>query len=105
MSGEKKCRKCGRTTTSSDGVCGNRSRAECERLSAGGDSGDAVLEHTSLQKSPSNPPPKKKSDALKRMRLVAEAFGYDADELLATYAEGWLAAVRENIEKLEAGGE
>jgi len=46
--------------------------------------------------------PKAKSDAQKRFRVVAEAMGHDPEALLNTYCEGWLAAVKQAVDTIEA---
>lgn len=99
MADEKKCPFCGKKLRADNtkGVCG-KCQSNGKRLENAprGDAGDdQVLERTALPKTPP------KSDAVKRFRVVAEAMGYDADELLATYAEGWLAAVKQSVDQLE----
>lgn len=89
----KTCSKCSKKLRADNtkGVCSEA--AACRKRVAGGD--DAVLERVGV----AEPPPK--GDALKRFRVVAEAMGYAPDRLLAQYCEGWLAALREEIDKLE----
>lgn len=54
------------------------------------------------------PPMKRKSSAagasltLERFRLLTEALGLDADELLAQFAEGWLDKAREAVRPRES---
>jgi hypothetical protein len=118
MEDEKTCAKCGkklRKNTSFATCTEHRTKkeiqeawrrsAEQQRLKAGAkprapkaDADDAVLERAGLPKTPP------KTDAVKRFRVVAEAMGYEPDELLAKYCEGWLAAVKESVDKFEAPG-
>lgn len=123
MADEKKCVTCGKKLrngtsfatcpehrTKEEQQAAWRRAAEQKRVKGGGkprarkSDDDRVLDALDLAKS-AEAPPKTKSDAMKRFRVVAEAMGYDAEQLLSTYCEGWLAAVKAEIDKIEAPGE
>lgn len=102
---EKFCSKCGKQLRSDNtkGYCGVAT-ACARRVAAGArppSTDDEVLARA-VRGEATTPPKTDRRDALKRFRTVAEAFGYDPDGLLATYAEGWLAAVKQSVDKLEA---
>ena len=109
MADVKTCAKCGKKLRSDNtkGICGQAGPC-ARRAAAGGVAADAgdddILERTGGTK-PAEAPPKTKSDAMKRFRVVAEAMGYDPEQLLSTYCEGWLAAVKAEVDKIEAPGE
>lgn len=70
----------------------HKGRVKADRK-RGGDAGDVV---DRLELGAVKPPPKRKAagDAVKRMKVVADALGLDGDQLLEEYAAAWLAALQ-----------
>jgi len=96
-----KCKKCGRETSSADGICGNRGRVECERL-AGSRGDDAVLERVEASSAKPKTPPKSKKEKeppppptdVEEFFTLAEALGLDAQKMLDGWCRQWVEKVR-----------
>jgi hypothetical protein len=51
-----------------------------------------------------SPPATPAADVIRRFRLLAEALGFDPDEVLAGFAESWLARARDAVRPAEPPG-
>lgn len=90
----KTCPHCGKKLRSDNtkGVCAN-CQSRGRTLEGAPTDGPAV--------EPAERKPRKSAEsALKRFRAVAAGLGEDPDELLETFAEEWLEALRENLRKV-----
>lgn len=67
-------------------------RGKCSGCMAGRKPGTARSSKRATQ-------PPADGSSVERMRTVAGALGYDADELMAGFAEAWLADLRERFEE------
>lgn len=78
--------------------CGKKLRSDNKR----GACSDCLASGRGRDEAPSvdlgDGPPKKRSkasDVVKRFRVVAEALGFDADQLLEEYCAGWLENIKQ----------
>ena len=89
---DKTCTKCGKKlrADNSKGLCGDWTA--CRKRASGGASSPPAAKAPKPRKSTAP------ADVVERFKTVANALGYDADELLEEYCEGWLADLKSKVD-------